>query len=267
MIHNILLIKNGICIYNYKAGTKKSLDANLINGFLEAIFGMGEIFFRKQIDKIMFQEVRTVFRALTKNIILGVIEDIDTDNEIVDLILKEISKALHQLVLILEYEGINPLTLSQIPSLKEELKYALDRVLLKIPCPFLRKKRFSIIRGHSCTFVEESIGRSPLCSLYESKNCPYLQNKQLWQIYRTPFDLNGGLQIDHAVKELGRWNKIERYVLHVFNSNGTTNAMDLRLKLQAYEIDLSPKKALDIISKLEEQGYLIRGSPPVHEYQ
>jgi hypothetical protein len=159
------------------------------------------------------------------------------------------------------------LTLSQIPSLKEELKHALDRALLKIPCPFLRKKRFWRIRGYSCTFVEESLGRSPLCSLYESKNCPYLQNTQLWQIYRTPFDLNDGLQIDQTVKELGRWNKIERYALHVFNSNGTTNAMDLRSKLQAYKIDVSPKKALDIISQLEEQGYLIRGSPPVHKYQ
>ncbi|MFX1519339.1 MAG: hypothetical protein ACFFCD_05415 [Promethearchaeota archaeon] len=266
MIHNILLIKEGACIYNYKAGTK-SLDANLINGLLEAIFGIGQIFFQKQINKIMFQEVRTVFRALTKKIILGVIEDIDTDNEIIELILKEISNALHQLVLILEYEGINPLTLSLIPSLKEELKYALDRTLLKIPCPFLRKKRFSIIRGYFCTFAEKSLGRSPLCSLYESKNCPYLKNMQLWQLYRTPFDLNDGLQVDQMANELGRWKKIERYALHVFNSNGTTNAMDLRSKLKVYEIDVSPKKALDIISRLEEQGYLIRGSPLVHELQ
>ena len=104
MIHNILLIKNGNCIYSYRTGTKKSLDSNLVNGLLEAIFGMGEVFFQKRINKIKFQEIRTIFRALSKKLILGVIEDNDTDNEIVEVLLKKLSEALRQIILILEYD-------------------------------------------------------------------------------------------------------------------------------------------------------------------
>ena len=270
MIHNMLLIKDGICIYSYRAGTKKSLDANLINGLLEAIFGMSQVFHHKKINKILFQEVRTVFRALSKNLILGVVEDIDTDNEVIDVLLKEVSKALSQIIFILEYDGINSFTLNNIPSLGEELKHAFERVLLKIPCQFLRKKWLR----KKCTFVEKSlrlieksIGRSPLfCNVYESNKCPYLKNEQLWQIYRTPFRLNNGVHIDNLVRELGRWKKTEKCTLHILNENNGTTSMDLRSKLRAYEIDVSPKKALGVMSKFEEKGFLMRGSPTTDEF-
>ena len=263
MIHNIILIKDGVCIFSYRAGTKKSLNAELINGLLEAIFGMSQIFFQKQINKILFQEVRTVFRALSKTLILGVVEDIDTDNEVVEVLMKEISTSLRQIIFILEYEGINSFTLSNIPSLGEELKYAFQKVLLKIPCQFLRKKWLR----KKCTFVGKSLGRSPLfCNIYESRNCPYLQNEKLWQIYRIPFKINNSVPLEESVNALGRWNKNEKYILHVLEANNGTTAMELRSKLKAYEIDVSPKKALNLMSKLEAKGFISRVSPTDYEF-
>ena len=263
MIHNILLIKNGICIYGYRSGTKKSLDADLINGLLEAIFGMSKVFFQKQINKILFQEVRTVFRALSKNLILGVVEDIDTDNEVVEVLLKEISTSLRQILFILEYEGISSFTLNNIPSLKEELKHAFQKVLLKIPCQFLRKKWLR----KKCTFVGRSLGRSPLfCNIYASRNCPYLQNEKIWQIFRIPFKINNSVPLEESVNALGRWNKTEKYILHVLEANNGTTAMELRTKLKAYEVDVSPKKALNLMSKLEEKGFISRVSPTDYEF-
>ncbi len=264
MIHNILLIKNGNCIYSYRTGTKKSLDSNLVNGLLEAIFGMGEVFFQKRINKIKFQEIRTIFRALSKKLILGVVEDNDTDNEVVEVLLKKLSEALRQIILILEYDGINHFTMTQMPTLKDELEYTLERTLLKIPCPFLKKRWFR----KKCTFVEESLKRSVIfCNLFESKNCPCLQNEKLWQFYRTPFNFNNGIQLEESVKQLGRWKKIEKYSLHILETNNGSTAMDLRSKLKAYEIIISPKKALEIMKKLEAKGFLVRDSQPVYEYQ
>ncbi len=263
MIHNIFLIKDGNCIYSYRTGTKKSLDSNLVNGLLEAIFGSVQIFFQKQINKILFQEIRTIFRALSKKIILGVIEDIDTDNEVVEMLLKKLSEALRQVILILEYDGINHLTMTQMPSLKDELEYTLRRTLLKIPCPFLKKRWFR----KRCTFVDKPLKRSCIfCNVYEVKNCPYLQNDQLWQFYRTPFQFSNGVQLEESVRQLGRWKKTEKYSLHILETNNGTTAMDLRSKLKAYEIFVSPRKALEIMSKLEEKGFLVRDLPTTHEY-
>jgi hypothetical protein len=257
MIHNILLIKNGNCIYSYRAGTKKSLDSNLVDGLLEAIFGMGQVFFQKKIDKIMFKEIRTIFRALSKNLILGVIEDIDTDNEVVEVLLKELSQALRQIILILEYDGITHQTIKQMPSVKDELTYTLERTLLKIHCPFLKKRWFR----KKCGFVEKSLKRSwVFCNLSESKNCPYLQNDKLWKFYRTPFNFNNGIQLEESINKLGFRKKTEKYSLHILESNNGTTAMDLRSKLKAYGITVSPKRALEIMSKLEEKGFLTRDS-------
>lgn len=263
MIHNVLLIKNGVMIYNYATGTKKSLDEDVINGLLEAIFGIGELFFQKQINKIMFAAVRMVFRALGKNLFLGVVEDLDSDDITVKSFVKEVSKTLKQIALLLENQQINHLTVRQIPFIQEEIEFAIEKALHKTPCAFLRKRFLSIIRGYSCTFIEKPVGRSPLCSLYDLPNCPYLHDEQLWQQYRTSFKFNDGMQIDEAMEQLGRWDKTEKYSLHILRSskaNGTT-AMELRLKLKGYELDISPKEALDIMSKLQQKGLLISDSP------
>ena len=94
-----------------------------------------------------------------------------------------------------------------------------------------------------------------------------MQNDKLWNFYRTPFNFKNGIQLEESIKQLGRWKKAEKYSLHIIQptNNGTT-AMDLRSKLKAYGIIVSPKKALEIMSKLEEKGLLIRDSPTSFEF-
>jgi hypothetical protein len=172
MIHSILLIKDFKCIYNYKTGTKKSLDENLFSGFLDTVFSMGKMLFRKKISKITFQDVQTVFQPLTQAIFLGIVEDAANDKDSVEMLLKDVSKALYPIISLLEQKRINPDAIQQIPWIEEEITAALEKALHKIPCTYLTKKR---IGGYYCNFIKEFLGHSDdLCNLRDVKNCTYL---------------------------------------------------------------------------------------------
>ncbi|MFX1520897.1 MAG: hypothetical protein ACFFCD_13350 [Promethearchaeota archaeon] len=175
MIHSILLVKDFKCIYNYKTGTKKSLDENLFTGLLDTIFSMGKMLFRKKISKIMFKDVQTVFQPLTRAIFLGIVEDAANDKDSIELLLKEVSKALYPIISLLEQKRINPDAIQQIPWIEQEITVALAKALQKIPCSYLAKKR---IGGYYCNFIKEFIGHSDdLCNLSDFKKCSYFQDE------------------------------------------------------------------------------------------
>ncbi len=176
-IHNILLIKNERCIYNYKTGTK-SLDEDMLSGLLDTMFQMGRLIFQKKINKISFHDVQAAFQPLSREILIGIIEDAENDIDTTDgveLLLKEVSKALYPIISLLEQKRINPEAIEKIPWIEEEITAALEKALHKIPCAFLaRKKR---IRGYYCNFVKKSVGSDDLCNLRDLKKCTYLQDE------------------------------------------------------------------------------------------
>lgn len=178
-IHNILLIKNERCIYNYKTGTKKSLDEDMFSGLLDTMFQMGRLIFHKKINKISFHDVRAAFQPLSLNreIFIGIVEDAEDDiatKDGVELLLKEASKVLYPIISLLEQKRINPDAIEKIPWIAEEITTALEKALHKIPCAYLIKKRMG---RYNCNFVKKSLGQSnEVCNLRDLKRCAYLQD-------------------------------------------------------------------------------------------
>jgi hypothetical protein len=183
MIHNILLVKNERCIFNYKTGTKKSLDEVMFSGLLDTMFQMGRLVLEKRkINKISFHDVQAAFQPLSKEIFIGIVEDAETDidtSDGTDLLLKEISTALYPIISILEQKRINPDAIEKIPWIEEELTTALEKAIHKIPCPYLKKKRM----GNYCNFIKGSIGGqfvNDTCNLCDVKKCPYLKDESYY---------------------------------------------------------------------------------------
>ena len=182
MIHNILLVKNERCIFNYKTGTKKSLDEVMFSGLLDTMFQMGRLIFQKKINKISFHDVRAVFQPISREIFIGIVEDAENDlttSDGTDLLLKEISTALYPIISILERKRINPEAIEKIPWIEQEITTALEKAIHKIPCPYLKKKRI----GNHCNFIKGSIGgkyANDICNLRDVNNCQYLKDESYY---------------------------------------------------------------------------------------
>jgi hypothetical protein len=183
MIHNILLIKNERCIYNYRTGTKKSLDEVMFSGLLDTMFQMGRLVVGKKINKISFHDVRAAFQPISREIFIGIVEDAENDlntSDGIDLLLKEISTAINPIISILEQKRINPDAIEKIPWIEEEITKALEKAIHKIPCLYLKKKRMG---GNYCNFIKKSIGgqfADDTCNLRDVNNCPYLKDESYY---------------------------------------------------------------------------------------
>ncbi len=183
MIHNILLVKNERCIFNYKTGTKKSLDEVMFSGLLDTMFQLGRVVLEKRkINKISFHDVRAAFQPLSSEIVIGIVEDAENDlntSDGTDLLLKEISTALYPIISILEQKRINPEAIEKIPWIEQEITAALEKAIYKIPCPYLKKKRI----GNHCNFIKGSIGGkfvNDICNLRDVSNCQYLKDESYY---------------------------------------------------------------------------------------
>ncbi len=183
MIHNILLVKNERCIFNYKTGTKKSLDEVMFAGLLDTMFQMGRVVLeRRKINKISFHDIRAAFQPLSREIFIGIVEDAENDlntSDGTDLLLKEISTALYPIISILEQKRINPEAIEKIPWIEQEITTALEKAIHKIPCLYLKKKRI----GNYCNFIKGSIGgkyANDICNLRDVNNCKYLKDESYY---------------------------------------------------------------------------------------
>ncbi len=184
MIHNILLVKNERCIYNYKTGTKKSLDEVMFSGLLDTMFQMGRLVLEKRkINKISFHDVQAAFQPISREIFIGIVEDAENDlitSDGTDLLLQEISTALNPIISILEQKRINPDAIEKIPWIEQEITNALEKAIHQITCPYLKKKRMG---GNYCNFIKGSIGgqfANDTCNLRDVKNCPYLNDESYY---------------------------------------------------------------------------------------
>jgi hypothetical protein len=183
VIHNILLVKNERCIFNYKTGTKKSLDEEMFSGLLDTMFQMGRLVLEKRkINKISFHDVRAAFQPISREIFIGIVEDAEkklNTSDGIDLLLKDISTAIHPIISILEQKRINPDAIGKIPWIEEEITKALEKAIHKISCPYLKKKRI----GNYCNFIKGSIrGKysTDICNLRDVNNCKYLKDESYY---------------------------------------------------------------------------------------
>jgi hypothetical protein len=258
MIRAIYLIKNSLCIFDFKIGPI-AIDSTLISGFLDAIHHFGRVLLG-EMKSIDFQNLKMIYTSLNESTFIATLIDGDEPREFIEQFLERI-KALLSL-----YDDIFE---KEIPDddLYKLLAPQFTELLLGLPCVYLKKAMV----GNKCMIDNKGIGdeyRASYCNSYKVAKCQrfleFLEKKTEKERLNTVFKLNveKGYTPDNIINKLKSLNltlpvtrDLEAILL---NLDKDYTVADFKEGLKAnFASNITLNELLKIFDELESQEIVV----------
>ncbi|MFX1521302.1 MAG: hypothetical protein ACFFCD_15415 [Promethearchaeota archaeon] len=259
MIRAVYLIKNGVCIFNFKVSTIE-VEPILFSSFLDAIQSLGQTLL-DSMDSINFQNLKLIYTSLNKSTFIATLVDGDEPKEFIQQFLETSKQLLLQYKDIIDQEKIDVV-------MYKELAPKFTELLLSLPCLYLKKT----LIGFKCVTDLKKIDddyRESFCNCYKMVQCSrfseFLEKKMERKKYDIIFKLNSlnGYNAENVLDE------IETLDLGI---NITTEAQAILLNLdQDYTVndfakvirenlalDITPAQILEILEEFERHNIVFR---------
>ena len=259
MIRAVYLIKNGVCIFNFKISTVE-VDPILFSSFLDAIQSLSQKLL-DSMDSINFHNLKLIYTPLNESTFIATLVDGDEPKEFIQQFIETIKQMLIQYKEIINQEKLDV-------TMYKELTPQFTELLLRLPCLYLKKTLFSF----KCITDYKKITddyRESFCNCYKMVLCSrfseFLKKKEEEKRYNIVFKINtlDGFNTENILDKIKNMN---------LNISLTTEVQAILLNLdQGYTVndfadtikenivsDITPKQVLEILEELEHHNVVFR---------
>ena len=259
MIRAVYLIKNGVCIFNFKVSTIE-IEPILFSSFLDAIQSLSQKLM-DSMDSINFHNLKLIYTPLNNSTFIATLIDGDEPKEFIHQFLETVKELLLQYKEILNQEKLDVF-------MYQELTPQFTELLLNLPCLYLKKT----LIGNKCITDFKKIEngyRDSFCNCYKMVLCSrfsdFLEKKMEEKRYNVVFKLNtlDGYNTDNVLDKIKNLNlnislmtEVQAILLNL-DQGFTVNdfAKAIKENIASY---ITPKQVLEILEELENHNVVFR---------
>jgi hypothetical protein len=259
MIRAVYLIKNGVCIFNFKVSTIE-IEPILFSSFLDAIQSLSQKLV-DSMDSINFHNLKLIYTPLNNSTFIATLIDGDEPKEFIEQFLDIVKQLFLQYKDIINREKLDM-------TLYEELTPQFTELLLSLPCLYLKKT----LIGFKCALDFKKIDdkyRESFCNCYKLILCnrfsEFLEKKREEKRYDIVFKLNtlNGYNTKNILDKIKSINDdfsvaMEMQAILLNLDQGYTVNDFVKAIRENLALDISPAQVLEILEELENHNVVFR---------
>jgi hypothetical protein len=259
MIRAVYLIKNGVCIFNFRMSTIE-IEPILFSSFLDAIQSLSQQLM-DSMDSINFHNLKLIYTPLNNSTFIATLIDGDEPKEFIEKFLDAVKQLLLQYKDILNMEKLDV-------AMYEELTPQFTELLLNLPCLYLKKT----LLGFKCITDLKKIEngyRESFCNCYKMVLCSrfsdFLKKKMEDKRYNIVFKLNAldGYNTENILDKIKSLSKdfsvtMEVQAILLNLDQGYTVNDFVKAIRENLALNISPAQVLEILEKLEHHNVVFR---------
>lgn len=258
MIHDIYVIRSGLCIYHLKIGHIET-DENLVSGFFQAFHSFGEEAIKEGINVVRFGDVLVVYTPLGDDSHIVTLLDSEMKRSLINEVTNKVKQTIVKYIDKIQDKA------ADIRELQQKIDPKLIQTLISVPCSYLEKG----LRKYKCSLDNEPIDEKDLvhCNLYLLRTCPHMIDYDVERKYDDIYELNEAQgyapdNIFEKMKEISslfseELSKVVRIILLNLDKGFDVLSLVKGIK-DNYALSIAPRKVVKILDHLEERGVVVR---------